>query len=139
MNETFSTVAVYQYLSEAQIAKGRLEAEGIQVFMTDHFTVNIDPLMSQALGGIKLKVFQKDEAEAKEILESIANYSQDDQGQKIHCPNCDSTKIDYFTTIRNFKALLAFIGSLLFAGVLPIYTKYEYRCENCKHRFNIKD
>ena len=36
----FVTIAKYQYSSEAQIAKGRLEADGIDVFLADNLTID---------------------------------------------------------------------------------------------------
>ena len=60
MSETFVTIARYQYSSEAQIVKGRLEADGIDVFLRDNITIDTDPLVSNAIGGVKLKVLSKD-------------------------------------------------------------------------------
>ena len=72
------------------------------------------------------------------VLEELSEYSLDDQGQQLHCPNCDSTKIDYFTNVNDVKSFLAFIFNFLFFGLYPIYTKYEYRCEDCKTKFNLE-
>lgn len=55
MKETFSRVAVFQYSAEAQIIKGRLEAEGIETFLADNHTIDTDPLVSNAIGGVKLR------------------------------------------------------------------------------------
>ena len=134
--EIFSTVATFQYSTEAQIVKGRLEAEGIRVFVSDNFTIDTDPLVSNAIGGVKLKVHSEDKAEALSILRSISRYSIDDTGKQIVCPSCKSKRIDYLTSITDFKSLVSFLVGFLF-GVLPFYTVYEYRCENCKNKFNI--
>ncbi|MDT7829165.1 DUF2007 domain-containing protein [Pricia sp. S334] len=136
-SEIFTTVARFQYSSEAQIVKGRLEADGIAVFLTDNVTIDTDPLVSNAIGGVKLRVHTEDELKAVRILESIERYSVDDEGQGIRCPQCDSAKVDYFTTVKDLKSLASFLIGLLF-WVLPFYTKYEYRCENCKNKFNIQ-
>ncbi|SDL67686.1 DUF2007 domain-containing protein [Kriegella aquimaris] len=135
-DEIFSTVASFQYSSEAQIVKGRLEAEGIRVFLSDNLTIDTDPLVSNAIGGVKLKVRFEDEDDAISILKSINRYSIDDQGNAVVCPNCNSKKVDYFTNVKDFKSLISFLVGFIF-GVLPFYTKYEYRCENCKNKFNI--
>ena len=135
-DEIFSTVASFQYSSEAQIVKGRLEAEGIRVFLSDNLTIDTDPLVSNAIGGVKLKVRFEDEDDAISILKSINRYSIDDQGNEVVCPNCNSKKVDYFTNVKDFKSLISFLVGFIF-GVLPFYTKYEYRCENCKNKFNI--
>ena len=89
MQNTFVTIARYQYSSEAQIIKGRLEADGIEVFLRDNITIDTDPLVSNAIGGVKLKVLAKDEKEARNILKSIKLYSLDDNGESIKCPNCN--------------------------------------------------
>ena len=134
MSNTFITIATFQYSSEAQIIKGRLEADGIEVFMADNYTIDTDPLVSNAIGGVKLKVYAEDEAKAKEILKQISEYSLDDEGTPLECPNCQSTKIHYMTNVTGFKSLFSFLIGFLF-GVLPFYTKYDHRCEACKHKF----
>lgn len=71
MNQAFSTIAVFQYSSEAQVIKGRFEAEGIEVFLMDNHTIDTDPLVSNAIGGVKLNVRKENEAAALEVMESI--------------------------------------------------------------------
>ena len=41
---------------EAHIAKGVLEEEGIVCWLKDENTVTIDPILTNAVGGIKLMV-----------------------------------------------------------------------------------
>ncbi|MBE9488936.1 MAG: DUF2007 domain-containing protein [Bacteroidetes bacterium] len=137
MNETFKTIAVFQYSSEAQIIKGRLEFDGIEVFLFDNLTIDTDPLISNAIGGVKLKVLSHQEVEAKEILKSIRKYSVNDVGETIYCPNCKSEKIELFSTIKNAKSLFWFITGVLFSS-LPFYTKHKYKCEDCKTEFDLK-
>ena len=136
MSDTFKTIARFQYSTEAQIIKGRLEADGIQVFLSDNFTIDTDPLVSNAIGGVKLKVFAKDAMQAQHILESISKYSLDDEGNTIHCPNCNGEKIELFSTIKDFKSFFGFIFGVLF-GTLPISAKHKYKCETCKTEFEI--
>ncbi|GER60312.1 hypothetical protein ULMA_24200 [Patiriisocius marinus] len=135
MNQKFTTVAVFSYSSEAKIIRGRLEADGIQTFLSDELTIDTDPLVSNAIGGIKLKVLTEDVEKAREVLDSISAYSLTNEGEKIICPNCESTKINYFTHIEDVKSLMAFIFGFLFGG-LPFHTKYEYKCEICKSKFS---
>ena len=137
MKDTFSKIAVFQYSSEAQIFKGRLEAEGIQVYLRDQFTVDTDPLVSNAIGGVKIMVAQQDTNRAFQVLNDLNQYSLDDEGHSIECPNCGSEKIQYFTNIRSVRSFLAFCFSF-FAWVLPIHNHYEYHCENCKEKFSLK-
>ena len=141
MAETFTTVAKFQYSSEAQIIKGRLEAEGIQVFLSDNLTIDTDPLVSNAIGGVKLKVLSHQASEAKEILDSIRKYSVNDDGNAINCPNCNSEKIELFSTVKDIKSLIAVVFAFittLFVSTLPLYTKHKYRCEDCNIEFDLK-
>jgi DNA-directed RNA polymerase subunit RPC12/RpoP len=137
MTDTFKTIARFQYSSEAQIIKGRLEAEGIEVFLSDNLTIDTDPLVSNAIGGVKLKVLSEQSDEAIEILESIKTYSLDDEGNSINCPSCQSEKIELFSTIKDAKSLIWFIFGVLFSS-LPFYTRHKYRCEACKTEIDLK-
>ncbi len=137
MKETFSKIAVFQYSSEAQIIKSRLEAEGLEVFLFDQFTVDTDPLVSNAIGGIKLKVWAEDEARAVHILKSISEYSLDDEGQEIQCPICGSYKVELVTTIRDVKSFLAYIFAFL-GNSQPAQNQHEYRCDTCKQKFDLE-
>ncbi|MEL0651653.1 DUF2007 domain-containing protein [Algibacter sp. TI.3.09] len=141
MNDTFKTIARFQYSTEAQIIKGRLEADGIRVFLFDNLTIDTDPLVSNAIGGVKLKVLSYQAEEAEHILKSINKFSLDNQGNAIKCPNCKSDKIELYSTIKDIKALFAFIFAFItniIISALPIYTKHKYRCEACKTEFDIE-
>ena len=130
MENTFVTVARFQYSTEAQIIKGRLEADGIAVFLKDNITIDTDPLVSHAIGGIKLNVLAKDEVKAKAILESISAYALDDEGKAMVCPNCDSTQVSLYSTLKDFKSFFHFILGCI-TGTLPFSARYQYKCENC--------
>ena len=137
MKNTFVTIATFQYSSEAQIVKGRLEADGIEVFLRDNITIDTDPLVSNAIGGVKLKVLAKDKDEAKAILKSIKIYSQDNEGNPVVCPNCKQEHIALYSTIKDLKSFMSFIIGFLF-GTLPFSTRYQYKCEDCNVEFPVK-
>ena len=138
MQNTFVTIARYQYSTEAQIIKGRLEADGISVFLKDNITIDTDPLVSHAIGGIKLNVLAKDEIKAKAILESISAYALDDEGKAMTCSNCDSTQISLYSTLNDFKSLFYFLIGFI-TGTLPFSARYQYKCENCNNIMATKD
>lgn len=137
MQNTFVTIAKFQYSAEAEIIKGRLESDGVKVFLKDNITIDTDPLVSNAIGGIKLKVLAKDEEKALEILKSIEAYSINDHGEPIICPNCEKNHIGLYSTINSFKSLVSFIIGFI-TGTLPFSTRYQYKCEDCNTEFPIK-
>lgn len=55
------------YIS-AHIALGRLKEEFVNCYLQDEYTVTIDPLLSNAIGGIKLMVAETQVERALEIL-----------------------------------------------------------------------
>lgn len=55
------------YIS-AHIAFGRLKEEFINCYLQDEYTVTIDPLLTNAVGGIKLMVADSQAERAEEIL-----------------------------------------------------------------------
>ncbi len=137
MSGKFKIIARFQYSSEAQITKGRLEAEGIQVFLSDNVTIDTDPLVSNAIGGVKLKVLSEQALKAQYILSTIEKYSIDDEGHIVSCPNCHGEKVELFSTIKDAKSLFWFIFGFLFS-VLPFYTRHKYKCEDCNTEFDLK-
>ena len=73
------TVAKYCYPYEADLAKARLEAEGIPAFAADEHIVRLDWFYSNAVGGIRVQVAEHDAELAKEIL--AADFSQESEGE----------------------------------------------------------
>jgi hypothetical protein len=70
--DTFVKVAKFRNLPDAQIALGRLEAEGIPAFLADEYLVQALP---GAIGEIPLLVAAHNESHALEVL--ATDYSLD--------------------------------------------------------------
>lgn len=68
MAEELVTVATFSTPHEASLAKADLEACGIPAFTADEFTIGVNPLYSNALGGIKVRVPASFLAEAQAVL-----------------------------------------------------------------------
>ncbi len=62
------TIATFDTIIDANMALGRLEAEGITAQLVDEHLVQTDMLYSIALGGIKLQVEQQLASQARQIL-----------------------------------------------------------------------
>jgi len=63
------TVATFDFLPLAEIARGRLLVEGIDCQLADQHLVQTDWLYSIAVGGIKLQVAAVDAPRARAILD----------------------------------------------------------------------
>jgi len=82
--ESLVTVATFDSLPQAELARGLLDAEGIRSFVIDAETVNMAWYISGAVGGIKLQVAKSDFLAAERILNSrqgkSASWGLDDYG-----------------------------------------------------------
>jgi hypothetical protein len=71
MEDQLVTVETYQFLPQAQAAQLQLEGNGIRVFLADAETVNMDWLLGNAIGNIKLQVPRDQVENALDLLEEM--------------------------------------------------------------------
>lgn len=135
MEEQFQIVGRYQYSSEALIFKGKLESEGIEVYIRDNNIVDSNPLYSNAVGGIKLFVKSEDFDKAQLVLSDVSQYSLNENNQLIKCPKCNTEQVEMVTSIKDIRSFLAFLFSVLVV-YMPFYSKHKYKCQSCKFEFN---
>ena len=113
MGDKFVTVASYDEPYKANIAKIKLESEGIQCFLGGENFVATYWLLSRAEGGIKLKVNEADEKAATEILarkEALADTQSEEGEYDLICPKCRSENIEY----ERYSWKMAMLSILLF-------------------------
>ncbi len=67
--ERFIEIRAYDNYIYAHIVLGKLQDAGINCHLKDEITITIDPLLSPALGGIKLMVAHSQVDRALELLE----------------------------------------------------------------------
>ena len=65
----FIEIRSYDNYIYAHIALAKLQDAGINCHLKDEYTITIDPLLSPALGGIKLMVAESQVGRALELLE----------------------------------------------------------------------
>jgi len=131
--ETFTLVRRFQYSSEAVIYQGKLESQGVEVFLRDLNTIDSNPLYSNAVGGIKLYVKTEDVARANEILGDVSLYSVDDEHKPIQCPKCGAEQVEMENSIDGIKSFFR----VVFLGVFALlFSKYKYKCQNCSTEFD---
>jgi hypothetical protein len=69
-NQDLVTVATFDTLAEAEIARGLLQAEGIEVVLQDQPLASLLPPVAFANGGLALKVAPDELERARECLET---------------------------------------------------------------------
>ncbi|UTW62172.1 DUF2007 domain-containing protein [bacterium SCSIO 12741] len=74
------TIATFTYPSELAVIRARLESEGIECFAADELTVQVYNLMSNAMGGIRLQVDEKDAVRATELLKEWGQIPEEEPG-----------------------------------------------------------
>ena len=117
----FYTLATFEYVADVQILKGRLESDGIPVFLRDENTLNSDPMISNAIGGVKLQVYYSDRGRATDIYNEVRAYAVDDQGNLRVCPNCKARSMEIYYNRKG-----------LFYKLFPFFEKRKYKCLNCE-------
>ena len=133
--EKFTLLRRFQYSSEATIYQGKLESQGIEVFMRDNNIVDSNPLYSNAVGGVKMFVKTEDFDKANEILGDVSLYSVDDENQLMKCTECGAEKVDMVTSIKDWKSFFSFVMFIILY-IAPFSTKHKYKCESCNYEFN---
>lgn len=110
----------------ANILLSRLKEEGFDCYLKDENTVTIDPLLSPAIGGMKLMVREDEFQRASALLHHIeAEYVA-----TIPCPNCGKPALQLLKTVSKPSNFFLAMLKQLFEGSSSQEKKY-YRCTNC--------
>jgi len=125
MNSNYKILAVFEYSTEAHVTKSRLDADGFKTMLMDEKTIDSDPLISNAIGGVKLLVHQNDFEKAAKIYTEIRTYQKDKNGNNLFCTNCNSNRILIAPLHRKN----------VFYMLFPFFEKTRYRCNDCKTVF----
>ena len=121
MKQEFYTIGAFEYVADVQVIKAKLESEGIPVFLRDEYTLNTDPLISSAIGGVKLQVYSIDRDRAIKIYNNIRSYATDKDGNPVVCPNCKAAQSEVYYRRKG-----------LLNKLFPFLEPKKYRCLNCQ-------
>lgn len=129
------TIRTFSYAHEAAIVKARLEHYGILCFLKDEHTIQINPLYSNALGGVKLQVVEDDVAEARELLDDIDGFNIPSEkpivnANGVFCPRCQSDDIVTIADSVVFR-ILHFWNAIVDKNA----KKHNYYCRSCNAQF----
>lgn len=115
---------------DAHLLMARLESEDIECWLQDENTVTINPIWTNAVGGIKLMVRKDDLPRARQIFWEVEN----NRKQSIECPKCKGHNIELVSTPR--KASNWFTAIFTFAlGDFALTVEKVNHCFDCGHEF----
>lgn len=109
----------------ANIMLARMQDAGINCFLKDEFSATVNPVLNNAIGGIKLMVFEKNAEEALELL----THFEEEYLKTLPCPQCRETDIALLTEIIKVNPIENFLSWLFRSS--NIRAEQVYRCSNC--------
>ncbi|CCQ89877.1 conserved hypothetical protein [Nitrospina gracilis 3/211] len=126
------TIARYSMPYEAHLAKARLEAEGIPVFIADEHLLSINWLYTPAVGGIKVKVPEDWVDAAKDILttDHQDEIAEIDTEPPLTCPHCGGHNA---TMVLGDPLMLILTFVLL--GAPLFFLRETMKCRDCGATF----
>ncbi|MEO9144481.1 MAG: hypothetical protein ABI237_02900 [Ginsengibacter sp.] len=124
----FVTIRTFQNYFTAHILLTKFRDAGIECYLKDEFTVTVDPILSNAVGGIKLIVRKEDEEEVNDLL----NDFDEAYRRSAVCPKCGSQNIELVPE-NTTKNMATAILTWLF-GSYAISAKNVYRCSSCGYQ-----
>ena len=122
--ETVILTSFDNYFS-ANIMLSRMQQAGIPCFLKDEYTVTIDPILSNAIGGIKLAVPERFATKAFAMLKQF----EEEYLQSAVCPQCGNNRISLVSkkgTANFITAILTWLFSSY--AVAP---EKIYQCLDC--------
>jgi Putative prokaryotic signal transducing protein len=117
---------------EAQIARGRLDAEGISAHVFDEGLHNV--IATAAIKGVRLHVPQGDVARAEEILRERPWEGDRDDGEGagvVRCPRCELAYC--FHERMNIEGNSGAIALSFFAAIFMSLAPKRWHCHRCGH------
>jgi predicted RNA-binding Zn-ribbon protein involved in translation (DUF1610 family) len=122
----FIPLRAYDSYIDANLRLQQLEAEGIRAYLQDEHTVTIDPILSNAVGGIKLLVYEEQVDRAREIIDTL----EKEYRNSFVCPSCGSQKFYEVTDTKKAVNWLSAIITYLFGNYAVSLSKV-FKCFDC--------
>jgi predicted RNA-binding Zn-ribbon protein involved in translation (DUF1610 family) len=107
-----------------------LEEQEIKCWLKDENTITINPIWTNAVGGIKLMVEKTDAKQAWEILTQLRN----EQKASVVCPKCGSHNIELVSTPRKAINWVSAITTFFLGDYAMTIDKVNH-CFDCGTEF----
>lgn len=129
MKTNWITVASFSQPVEAHLARTQLEADGITCVVSDEYLVRMDWLLSNAIGGVKLKVLAWEADRAKEILRPrphLVVVADSESEHEMICPRCRCDDVYYTRYSRRIAGVF-----IMLLGFLVPWRDRRWTCKQC--------
>lgn len=128
---TYKQIASYDNFLLANMTLGLLQENNINCYLKDENIITVDPLLSPAIGGIKLLVVENDFADAKELI----NQAEVSYLKEIPCTDCKSHSLVIEEKTNEPDRFWDKLMNRVAYGQSSTYSK-NYRCTNCNRIFS---
>ncbi len=126
----FIPIEVFDNYIEANIRLSLLKDAGIECWLKDEYTVTMDPILTNAVGGIKIVVREDDAEDAIRLIRELKQQNK----LVIICISCRSANVQLVSSPRKPMNWLTAIGSF-FLGNYTIAVDRVFHCFDCGHEF----
>lgn len=127
----YVSIKSYDNYIYANSALSLLKEAGVNCHIKDEYTITIDPLLSPALGGMKLMVEEGDREHALGILDR----SEQLYLASVECPVCHQHELKLVNQVTSFNTWGGKLKSILLNGQ-ETEVKRFYRCNFCGNQFS---
>lgn len=128
---SFTPIRAYDNYITANLELSMLLEAGINCYIKDEYTITIDPLLSPALGGMKLMVEDEGVPAAMYLLAKSTRLFL----QTVPCPHCKQFKLEQAEKVIHFSHWLSKLKSRLLNGQETRIEQY-YHCTACNNTFS---
>lgn len=126
----FVPIRSFDNYIEANIVLAMLQAANVNCHLKDEHIVTIDPLLSPAIGGMKLMVHHAHVQRAWDLI----NEAEQQYLKNIPCPVCKKHTLTTVSVTKKHRCKLAALASMLLKGESVEVTKI-YKCTACGYDF----
>lgn len=140
------TLTTFTFPTEAHVAKGFLEANGIESYLKDEMTVQVNNFYSNAIGGVKLQVAETDYERGIQLLREGGYLKEHSENAEDHIKIVEVVRIADqkacpFCGFDNFgkskKLSWPIIPLYLILNIMfPIY-KPTFKCFDCGEEWKL--
>src|SRR5690606_36367382 len=118
MEDKIITLKTFDNPALAHIIRARLEANDIPCFLADEHIIGLNPLYNQAIGGVKLKIFEKDYDKCMSLLAEdedliSENENQSAETEETACTVCNAANVGYGNATKKRFGILTMVVSFL--------------------------